>query len=140
MDFSIEQMTEYHLGEAILLWNKTEGLGIGPSDSIENLSKHIQLNPDLNFVAVSGNNLIGTVLGGFDGRRGYIYHLAIDKNFRNNKIGKALMDTCFNKMKEKKIEKCHIMVLKDNITAHSFYKKNGCIQRNDIVLFTKNLL
>ena len=122
---------------AVKFWKEIEGLGPTKADSPEDLSYHLIRNPNLNFVAVAEDQLIGTVLGGFDGRRGYVYHLAVDKNYRKKDVAKKLMNLCFESFRKMNVEKCHMLVFKDNYGAHDFYKKIGCKLREDVVLFTK---
>lgn len=124
---------------SIELWKNMEGLAIRGSDNIRDLSDHVNMNSRHNFVAMSDAQLIGTVLGGFDGRRGYIYHLAVHEDFRKKNIGKELMDRCFQSFKEINVSKCHMMVLKDNTEAQAFYKKIGCEPRTEILVFSKTL-
>jgi len=98
------------------LWKNMEGLSIRGSDNISALSDHVAMNPRHNFVAISGDQLIGTVLGRFDGRRGYIYHLAVHPDFRKQNIGNELMERCFQSFRDIHVTKCHMMVLRDSVT------------------------
>ena len=124
---------------SIELWINMKGLAIQGSDNIRDLSEHVKMNRKHNFVAISGARIIGTVLGGFDGRRGYIYHLAVHENYRTQNIGKELMERCFQSFREVSVTKCHMMVLKDNTEAQAFYSKIGCELRNEILVFSKTL-
>ena len=124
---------------SIELWKTMKGLAIRGSDNIRDLTDHVNMNRKHNFVAISEEQIVGTVLGGFDGRRGYIYHLAVKQGFRKKGIGKELMERCFRSFKEINVSKCHMMVLKDNAEAQDFYKKIGCELRTEILVFSKNL-
>jgi len=124
---------------SIELWKNMKGLAIRGSDNIRDLSDHVRMNLRHNFVATSGDKLIGTVLGGFDGRRGYIYHLAVHENYRQKNIGKELMERCFQSFKEINVSKCHMMVLSDNTEAQEFYAKIGCELRTEILVYSKTL-
>ena len=139
MNVDIRIMEATDIPACIELWKNMKGLSIRGSDNIRDLSDHVKINPKHNFVATSGAHLIGTVLGGFDGRRGYIYHLAVHEHFRKQNIGKELMERCFDSFKAIKVSKCHMMVLKDNTEAMEFYKKIGCEPRNEILVFSKTL-
>ena len=90
-------------------------------------------------MAIVESQIVGTVLGGFDGRRGYIYHLAVHNDYQLKNIGEQLMLKCFSAFKELGIEKCHMMVFKNNFGAIAFYEKIGCKLRNDVVVMTKHL-
>ena len=67
------------------------GIHVGPSDAPDQLLKKLQRDPDLFLVAEAGGQIIGTVVGGFDGRRGAIYHLAVQSAFRGQGVGEQLM-------------------------------------------------
>ena len=139
MSIEIRIMDVSDIPASIELWKNIKGLAIRGSDNISDLSEHVNMNFRHNFVATSGNQLVGTVLGGFDGRRGYIYHLAVHEDFRRKNTGKELMERCFQSFREINVTKCHMMVLKDNIGAQEFYAKIGCELRTEILVFSKTL-
>ena len=139
MSTEIRRMEVSDIPASIELWKNMKGLAIRGSDNIRDLSDHVNMNRRHNFVAISGDQLIGTVLGGFDGRRGYIYHLAVHEGFRKQNIGKELMERCFQSFKEINVLKCHMMVLKDNLEAQEFYARIGCELRNELLVFSKTL-
>jgi len=139
MSIVIRRMEVSDVPASIELWKNMKGLAIRGSDNIRDLSEHVKMNRMHNFVAISNGQLIGTVLGGFDGRRGYIYHLAVHENFRRKNTGKELMERCFQSFKQLNVSKCHMMVLKDNTEAMEFYSKIGCELRTDLVVYSKTL-
>jgi len=139
MGIMIRTMAVTDIPASIELWKNTKGLAIRGSDNIRDLSEHVKMNCKHNFIAVSDDQLVGTVLGGFDGRRGYIYHLAVHEDYRKQKIGKELMERCFQSFKEIHVTKCHMMVLRDNTEAQEFYAKIGCELRNEILVFSRTL-
>ncbi|MCX6284730.1 MAG: GNAT family N-acetyltransferase [Bacteroidetes bacterium] len=139
MSIEFRLMEVSDIPASIELWKSMKGLAIRGSDNIRDLTDHVNMNPKHNFVASSDGQLIGTVLGGFDGRRGYIYHLAVHESFRRKNIAKELMDKCFQSFKEINVSKCHMMVLKDNTEAQEFYKQIGCELRTELLVFSKTL-
>lgn len=139
MNTEIRIMEVTDIPASIELWKNMKGLAIRGSDNIQDLSDHVKMNFRHNFVALSGGQLIGTVLGGFDGRRGYIYHLGVHEDFRKHNIGKELMERCFQSFKEIRVSKCHMMVLSDNTGAQEFYAKIGCELRTEILVYSKTL-
>jgi len=139
MSAEIRIMEVMDIPSSIELWKNMKGLAIRGSDNIRDLSEHVKMNPKHNFVAMSDDQLIGTVLGGFDGRRGYIYHLAVHQDFRRKNIAKELMERCFQSFREINVTKCHMMVLKDNTEAQEFYARIGCELRNEILVYSKTL-
>ena len=108
------------------LWQTIEtGMHIGPSDAPEEIKKKIERDPDLFLVAEQNGEIIGTIIGAFDGRRGMIYHLAVHNAFRRQGIGQALLAEVEKRLKEKGCIKCLLMVLEDNETAKRFYEESG---------------
>jgi ribosomal protein S18 acetylase RimI-like enzyme len=120
------------------LWKQTENIGISSADSQANLSIFLQRNPGLNFVSVDQQLIVGAVLGGNDGRRGAIYHLAVQKEYRGNGIGKFLLEHCLQGFKLAGIERCHIHVYADNHQGLKFWQKNGWFLRPELVLLSKD--
>jgi N-acetylglutamate synthase len=136
---TIRKMTAADYTHAINLWENTESIGISDADSPDAITDFLQINSDLCFIAESSKIVIGTVLCGCDGRRAYIYHLAVAENFRNSGIGKALMNAVDTSLKQRKISKCHLFVFSDNTNAQEFYKKTGWSKRTDIEVYSKSL-
>ncbi len=120
------------------LWERSgPGIHVGRSDTLNEVAKKIQRDPDLFLVADLQDEIIGAVIGGFDGRRGMIYHLAVDKEFRQFGVGTALMETLENRLREKGCLRSYLMIRKDN-AATQFYDKQGW-QALDIFVFGKDL-
>ena len=119
------QLREFHFPEdypaARFLWeNAGSGIHVRRSDEPEEIQKKLQRDPDLFLVAEADGKMIGTVIGGFDGRRGLIYHLAVDATFRQHGIGSLLMDEVERRLKAKGCIKCYLMVADDNLERHAF--------------------
>ncbi len=113
-------------GRVMELWQTIKtGMHIGPSDAPGEIKKKIERDPDLFLVAESNAEIIGTIIGGFDGRRGMIYHLAVRNDLRRQGIGQTLLQEVERRLKEKGCIKCLLMVLKDNEAAIHFYEECG---------------
>jgi ribosomal protein S18 acetylase RimI-like enzyme len=111
---------------AIALWQRMEkGVHVSPSDAPEEIQKKLERDPDLFLVAESGSELIGSVIGGFDGRRGFIYHLAVDARFRGHGLGGKLMDEVEKRLRAKGCLKCYLFVTPDNPEAMRYYEHRG---------------
>ncbi len=125
--------------QVIILWqNAGPGIHIRRSDSEEEIKKKLQRDPDLFLVAELGGLIIGTVLGGFDGRRGLVYHLAVDSNYRKMGIGTALMIELERRMKQKGCIRSYLLVTHDNVDAIQFYEAQNWEQM-DILILTKDI-
>lgn len=111
---------------AIDLW-KTSGAGIrvGASDAPAEIQKKLKRDPDLFLVAELGGRLIGTVIGGFDGRRGMIYHLAVAPEFRRQGLASRLMSEIETRLKQKGCIRAYLIVRPDNQEAMTFYEQIG---------------
>ena len=121
------------------LWqNAGSGIHLRRSDEEQELAKKLQRDPDFFLIAEIDGQIIGTVLGGFDGRRGMVYHLAVEASFRKRGIGAFLMDELEKRMKQKGCIRSYLMVTHDNADAIRFYEALGWEQM-DILTFGKDL-
>jgi ribosomal protein S18 acetylase RimI-like enzyme len=120
---SIREFTLEDYDTVYALWqNAGDGLGVGPSDTRDEIVKKLQRDPDLFLVAEDGGKIIGTVIGGYDGRRGMIHHLAVDQAYRQRGIGKMLMDEVERRMKAKGCLKAYLLVKRGNEDVVEFYR------------------
>jgi ribosomal protein S18 acetylase RimI-like enzyme len=123
----------------IELWeNAGPGIHVRRSDQKNELEKKLTRDPDLFLVAEAGQQIIGTVMGGFDGRRGMVYHLAVESSFRKLGIGAALMEELEHRFKEKGCIRSYLLVTRDNQEAIRFYKEHGW-EPMDILTFGKDI-
>jgi ribosomal protein S18 acetylase RimI-like enzyme len=125
--------------EVYRLWEQSgPGVHLSPSDEPGEIENKLQRDPDLFLVAVSDDKIIGTVLGGFDGRRGMMYHLAVLKDYRHAGAGSALMLELEKRLVARGCIRYYLMVTEDNPDAIPFYEKRGC-ERMNITILGKNL-
>ena len=117
---------------AVDLWQATEGIGLSASDSRANTAAYLERNPGMSFVACCNGVLIGAVLCGTDGRRGYLHHLAVDKRFRGQGIGRQLVAHCLKILRSAGLPKCHIFLYRSNQSGREFWQKIGWSQRSDL--------
>ena len=124
------------------LWaSMDKGVRLGRSDTPEEIKKKIARDPDLFLVAVEEDGqIIGTVIGGYDGRRGLLYHLAVAASFRGRGIGSRLMDEIESRLRAKGCIRCYLMVLADNDEAIRYYEKNGWENMEHVLTYGKNLV
>lgn len=122
----------------ITFWHGIEkGMNIGRSDTPEEIQKKLQRDPDLFLIAEINNEIVGTVIGAFDGRRGMIYHLAVHQKFRSQGIGAMLLNEVEKRLQAKGCLKCLMHVLDDNTEAIQFYKNKGWRHATEDVVFVK---
>nr|WP_275665490.1 GNAT family N-acetyltransferase [Vibrio sp. Isolate33] len=122
----------------INLWCQTEGMSIRDADSKESIASYLERNAGLSFVAESNDTIVGAVLVGTDGRRGYLQHLAVDTNFRGQKLGCQLVSEAVNALAGLGIPKTHLFVYNDNINAQQFYEKLGWFPRDEVRMYSYN--
>jgi ribosomal protein S18 acetylase RimI-like enzyme len=109
------------------LWsNSGPGVQLSPSDSAEGICHKIERDPDLFLVAEEDGRVIAAVLGGYDGRRGIVYHLSVAEEHQGRGIGKALMQALEDRLRGKGCYKYYLLVTKQNENVIEFYKKLGC--------------
>ncbi|WP_099608010.1 GNAT family N-acetyltransferase [Vibrio coralliilyticus] len=135
---TIRPMTIEDYDAVIRLWLQTEGMSVRDADSRENIALYLDRNPDLSFVAISESNIIGAVLVGTDGRRGYLQHLAVLPQFRGQRIGYQLISQSINALAKIGIPKTHLFVYDDNLNAQKFYEKLGWFPRDNIRMYSYN--
>lgn len=129
--------TIHDYAAALELWQNTPGMGLSDSDREEPIHAFLERNPDLSQVAVTEDGvLVGTVLCGHDGRRGFLYHLAVHPSFRNRGVGKRLAAAALGGLRAQGISKCHIMVLESNVDGQAFWRNLGWEQRSGLLLFS----
>ena len=122
------------------LWQSIEkGIGLGRSDTPTEIGKKTSRDPDLFLVAECEGSIVGSVIGGFDGRRGMIYHLAVDASFRGIGIGARLMNEVESRLRLKGCLKCYLLVTADNPEAEEYYRRRGWGHMDTVRLYGKEL-
>ena len=132
-------MTTDHVTETVALWEQTEGLILTYSDNTPDLTRYFAENPGMSHVAVHDARVVGAILCGHDGRRGYLHHLAVSPDYRNQGIGQALIDACTNVLKAVNIRQCNLFVVDDNKSGRAFWEKRGWSEWPTIRLMSKRL-
>jgi ribosomal protein S18 acetylase RimI-like enzyme len=121
------------------LWGQAgPGIHLGRSDEPEEIFKKLARDPDLFLLAEQNSRLVGAVLGGFDGRRGMMYHLAVEPACRGQGIGEALMEELERRLVNKGCIRYYLLVTKDNADAIRFYEARGWDQL-ELYVYGKDL-
>lgn len=110
---------------AVQLWQRVEGLEIAEGDEREGVAQFLVRNPGLSRVAMDGSAVIGVALCGHDGRRGHIYHLAVDPAYHRRGLGQRLVDECLAGLRRAGIPRAIILVADDNVQGVGFWKRLG---------------
>ena len=139
------QIREFRFPEDYLqvetLWASMEkGVSLGRSDTPNEIQKMLTHDPGMFLVAEEVKQIIGTVIGGFDGRRGLIYHLAVAASFRGRGIGSRLMNEIESRLRSKGCLRCYLMVTTDNPDGMQYHEKHGWERMDYVVTYAKNLI
>lgn len=129
-------MTIHDYDAAIALWGESEGVRIRDADSREGIEKYLLRNPGLSFVAEVEGELVGTIMAGHDGKRGYVQHLSVSDAHRRLGIATRLVSLCLEALKHEGILKSHLMILPENEAAQTFWASQGWAYRSDILLYS----
>jgi ribosomal protein S18 acetylase RimI-like enzyme len=117
----------------LALWRRTEGIGLSESDTVSALASFLARNPDLSAIALDpGELVVGAVLCGHDGRRGYLHHLAVDVAHRERGIARTLVERCMACLQILGILKCNIFLFRDNGPGAEFWQHSGWSARDDL--------
>ena len=129
----------------IALWaNAGAGIHLRRSDETQEIQKKLQRDPDLFLVAEIENPgsadhaIVGAVLGGFDGRRGMVYHLAVAEAYRKQGIAVQLMQELEFRLRTKGCIRSYLLVTADNLEAIRFYEAQNW-KRMDLFAYGKDL-
>lgn len=135
---NIRTMTIADYDSVYALWFSCRGMGLNNlDDSQEGIARYLKRNPSTCFVAEENGEVIGVIISGHDGRRGYIYHTAVKTEYRRQGIAKLLVNAALSALKDLGINKVALLVFERNTSANIFWKKIGFTAREDIVYRNK---
>ena len=122
------------------LWMSCAGIGLNDlDDSKEGITQFLQRNPETCFVAEVNNKIVGSILAGNDGRRGYIYHTAVHPEYRRQRVASQLITTVLDALKHIGIHKIALVVFTKNKDGNAFWGNEGFSARDDLVYRNKAL-
>ena len=137
MNVTIRQMTIEDYDQVLTLWTAMAGIGLNESDSREGIQRFLDRNPGLSLVAEENDSIIGTILCGHDGRRGYLHHLAVSPLRRRQGLGMQLVHVCLDRLRSEGIPRCNIFLLADNPSGREFWKVAGYKARPDLLVMQR---
>ncbi len=131
-------MSLIDLPDVLDLWRSSAGIGLSDADSAPAIAQFFARNPDLSLVVVlPDGEIVGAVLCGHDGRRGYLHHLAVASEQRGLGIARLLVTTCLERLEKLGIQKCNVLLFDDNTEGRAFWLHNGWSERGDLRVFQK---
>ena len=110
---------------AVHIWQRVEGVEIAEGDDRKGIAEFLARNPGLSRVAIDGPAIVGVALCGHDGRRGHIYHLAVDPAYQGRGLGKRLLSECLDGLRSVRVQRVIILVADDNQRGSEFWKRYG---------------
>lgn len=135
---NIRKMSIDDYEDVYALWTSCKGMGLNNlDDSKEGIERFLLRNPETCFVAEENKKIVGVILSGNDGRRGYIYHTSVNPKYRKQGIGKSLVDAVLSAFKDLGINKIALVVFKNNKEGNAFWEKLGFTSRSDLVYRNK---
>ena len=115
------------------LWMSCKNMGFNNlDDSREGIERFLRRNPATSFVALDGDRLVGVILAGQDGRRGYIYHMSVSEACRRQGVGTALVERCLDALRAEDIHKVALLVFRYNDAGNAFWESQGFTERADV--------
>lgn len=136
MSVQIKPMTINHYDEIFAMWQITSKRALSKADQRDEIERYLKRNKGLSQIAVVDGKIVGTVLAGHDGRRGFIHHMAVMPQYRRKGIAKSMATTAIEKLAEEGIVKTHIFTYCDNNAGQSFWSSLGFEKREDIFVYS----
>lgn len=137
---NIRIMTIADYDKVYALWLSCKGMGLNDlDDSRGGIERFLKRNPETCFAAEDGGTVVGVIIAGNDGRRGYIYHTAVNSEFRRKGIAKALVNAALDALKNLGINKTALVVFERNADGNAFWESMGFTSRCDLVYRNKAL-
>lgn len=137
---NIRVMTISDYEEIYDVWINTPGMGLNSTDdSKEGIEKYLKRNPTTSFVVECDGKVVGVIMAGHDGRRGYLHHTAVLSAYRNQGIAKTLVEAAMKALEKEGIHKVALVAFKKNEIGNGFWEHLGFVEREDIVYRNKNI-
>lgn len=124
---------------AVALWSEIDSVEICEGDSREEVAEYLKRNPGLSRVAEADGKIVGAVMCGHDGRRGWIYHLAVAQEYRGRGVGKMLLDDCVRGLREAGLKRAIILVEGENAAGQKFWLREGWEEIDCAIPMTREL-
>lgn len=136
--YSLRPMQVADHAEVADLWLRCEG--IGQPETEAEIAQYLERNPGLSPVVVADGCIVAALLCGHDGRRGYLYHVAVDAAHRGHGLSRQMVNNCLEKLRELSIGRCSIHIYTDNQQGELYWRHNGWRNRHDLKVMAIDLL
>ena len=134
----LKRMTIDDYEKLIEMWKNTPNMGLRSlDDSKEGISVFLKRNPNTNYVAYDGERLIGAILSGHDGRRGYIYHTVVAPEYQKQGIASRLVDAAVAALQEEGITRVCLNIMETNEIGKQFWMHKGWEKKDFLGFYSK---
>jgi len=140
MAVNIYEMNIDDYSEFYQLWEKSDQIGLSKEDSRQSIELFLDRNPGMSFTAWIDGQLVGAVLCGHDGRRGYMHHLMVHPDFRRQGIGQSLVSRCVFALTRIGIQKVHLFIFDDNQEGIKFWESLGWTKRIELTMMSQQIV
>lgn len=139
-NMEIREMTIDDYEQVYALWMRIKGFAIRSlDDSYDGIARFLKRNPATSVVAIEDSKTVGAILCGHDGRRGCLYHVCVDPDYRRRGIGKAMVSYCLDALRKEEINNVTLLAFTQNDIGNSFWHHVGWLEREDINNYDFNL-
>ena len=135
INMKIEKFKIEYYDDVLKLWRKA-GIEVVSSDTIDEVTRVLNRNPDLFLIGKIKERVMAVVMGAFDGRRGYVHHLAVDPDYQKKGFGKTIMDALIEQFRKMNIHKVHLFIEKSKRNVVEFYNNLGWDVRKDLIMMS----
>lgn len=139
MNIRVMKISDYD--KVYALWMSCKNMGLNNlDDSRDGIERFLKRNPTTSFVTEEANKIVGIILSGHDGRRGYIYHMSVAENYRKRRIATKLLEQSLSALKKEGINKVALLVFNTNEIGNAFWESQGFEIREDVAYRNKALV
>ena len=139
MEFVYTSMRIEDYDEIYTLWQSTSGIHLNKADKRDNLNMYLLRNKGQSYICKYENKIIGTIMCGNDGRRAFIYHLAVSSEYRRRGIATKLVHLAIEKQRALGIDKCALFILDNNGSGKEFWIHMGFLPVQEADAMAKDI-
>ncbi len=125
-DLIVEKMRVDDYEEIHKIWSNSNGVTLRAiDDSREGIGRFLKRNPNNSLICRLNKKIIGGILCGHDGRKGFIYHTVVKDKYRGSGVGKKLVEDAIKSLKDEHITKIGVLINSDNPSGNDFWESLG---------------
>ncbi len=124
---------------ASTFWRETPGIGLACVESKERFTSFLERNPDLSFKLSDSDAIVGTILCGHDGTRGYLHHLAVAPSYRGRGMGRMMVDKSLEGLRRLGIRKCHFFIDSRNDEGNELWKTLDWTELKEVRVYSHDI-